>query len=44
MSVAQQESFAFETTLSGLAYLRYIKKWQEQGCQVSLYFFMFTYG
>ncbi len=36
--VAQQESFAFETTLSGLIYLRHIRKWQEQGYQVSLYF------
>jgi len=36
--VAQQQSFAFETTLSGLAYLRHIQKWQELGYQVSLYF------
>jgi predicted ABC-type ATPase len=36
--VAQQQSFAFETTLSGLAYLRHIHKWQQQGYKVSLYF------
>jgi predicted ABC-type ATPase len=32
------ESFAFETTLSGLGYLQHIRQWQEQGYQVSLYF------
>jgi predicted ABC-type ATPase len=32
------ESFAFETTLSGLNYLRHIKQWRAQGYQVSLYF------
>ena len=36
--VAQQQSFAFETTLSGLAYLRHIHKWQQQRYKVSLYF------
>ncbi|MDO9140466.1 MAG: zeta toxin family protein, partial [Methylobacter sp.] len=36
--VMHQHSFAFETTLSGLAYLRHIQYWQEQGYQVSLYF------
>ncbi len=32
------ESFAFETTLSGLSYIQHIKKWQEQGYHVSLFF------
>ena len=32
------ESFAFETTLSGLSYLRQIRQWQDQGYRVSLYF------
>ncbi len=32
------ESFAFETTLSGLGYLRHIRRWREQGYRVSLYF------
>ncbi len=32
------ESFAFETTLSGLTYIQHIKKWQEQGYHVSLFF------
>lgn len=32
------ESFAFESTLSGLGYLRQINRWQEQGYHVSLYF------
>lgn len=32
------ESFAFETTLSGLSYLRQIRQWQQQGYRVSLYF------
>ncbi len=32
------ESFAFETTLSGLSYLRHIARWQEQGYRVSLFF------
>lgn len=32
------ESFAFETTLSGLAYLRRIKQWQDQGYWVDLIF------
>ena len=36
--VVHQQSFAFETTLSGLAYLRHIKGWRNQGYQVSLYF------
>ena len=32
------DSFAFETTLSGLSYLRQIRQWQDQGYRVSLYF------
>jgi predicted ABC-type ATPase len=32
------ESFAFETTLSGLGYLKHIELWRSQGYQVSLYF------
>jgi predicted ABC-type ATPase len=36
--VQNGESFAFETTLSGLHYLVRIKQWQEQGYHVSLFF------
>lgn len=32
------ESFAFETTLSGLGYLRHIPQWRAQGYRVSLFF------
>ena len=32
------DSFAFETTLSGLSYLKHIEQWRSQGYQVSLYF------
>lgn len=32
------ESFAFETTLSGLSYLRHIRKWRGQGYLVNLFF------
>jgi predicted ABC-type ATPase len=32
------ESFAFETTLSGLAYLGHIKRWRAQAYHVSLFF------
>lgn len=32
------ENFAFETTLSGLGYLRHIRQWRAQGYRVSLYF------
>jgi predicted ABC-type ATPase len=32
------ESFAFETTLSGLSYLRHIRQWRTQGYHVSLFF------
>ena len=36
--VKQQESFAFETTLSGLGYLPRIRHWRLMGYEVSLYF------
>lgn len=32
------ESFAFETTLSGLAYVAHIRRWRAQGYHVSLFF------
>lgn len=32
------DSFAFETTLSGLAYLRHIRNWRASGYHVSLFF------
>ncbi|HSI10676.1 MAG TPA: AAA family ATPase, partial [Chthoniobacter sp.] len=32
------ESFAFETTLSGLSYLRHIAQWRAQAYRVSLFF------
>ncbi|HET8898339.1 MAG TPA: zeta toxin family protein [Rhodanobacteraceae bacterium] len=32
------ESFAFETTLAGLGYLRHIRQWRAQGYHVTLYF------
>ena len=37
-SVQRSESFAFETTLSGLGYLRHIKRWRARGYTVSLFF------
>ncbi|WP_232071618.1 zeta toxin family protein [Paraburkholderia pallida] len=37
-SARRNESFAFETTLSGLGYLRHIARWQAQGYRVSVYF------
>lgn len=36
--VARNESFAFETTLSGVAYLRHIERWRSLGYHVSLHF------
>jgi predicted ABC-type ATPase len=36
--VQQGESFAFETTLSGMNYLKHIKQWKEAGYHISLYF------
>jgi predicted ABC-type ATPase len=32
------ESFAFETTLSGLVYVAHIREWRAQGYRVSLFF------
>lgn len=36
--VRRRESFAFETTLSGLGYLRHIGAWRKSGYHVSLFF------
>jgi predicted ABC-type ATPase len=36
--VEHKESFAFETTLSGLAYLHHIQNWRSLGYHVSLFF------
>jgi len=36
--VSNRESFAFETTLSGLNYIESIKKWKKIGYEVILYF------
>ena len=35
--VARSESFAFETTLAGLVYLRRIRHWRKLGYHVSLF-------
>lgn len=35
---ARGESFALETTLSGLMYVRRIRKWRETGYHISLFF------
>ena len=35
----RRESFAFETTLSGRIYARYIRQWKEAGYRVKLIFF-----
>ena len=37
-SAERGESFAFETTLSGLGYLRQIARWRASGYYVSIYF------
>jgi len=37
-STARNESFAFETTLSGLGWLRHIRQWRKQGWHIVLYF------
>jgi predicted ABC-type ATPase len=34
----RKESFAFETTLSGLGYLRHIHAWKDAGYHVSIFF------
>ena len=36
--VSNKESFAFETTLSGLNYIDRIKKWKQAGYEIILYF------
>jgi predicted ABC-type ATPase len=36
--VTRGESFAFETTLSGLGYLRHTRQWRAEGYYVSLFF------
>lgn len=36
--VARKQSFAFETTLSGLAYARQIPRWRAEGFRVELFF------
>jgi len=36
--VRRGDSFAFETTLAGLAYVGRVKQWREQGYHVSLFF------
>ena len=37
--VRKNESFAFETTLSGKGYIKKIIEWKEQGYEIILYFF-----
>jgi len=37
-STARNENFAFETTLSGLGWLRHIRQWRKNGWRVVLYF------
>jgi len=39
-SVRRRENFALETTLSGLGYLRHIRRWRALGYRVILYFLM----
>lgn len=36
--VKLRESFAFETTLSGLSYLARFRQWRSMGYEISLYF------
>ena len=38
LCASRGDSFAIETTLSGLSYLRQIARWRAQGYKVSLYF------
>ena len=38
MCVRHRESFAFETTLSGLGYFRHIRNWRSQGYRIALFF------
>ena len=39
-ATARGESFAFETTLAGLANLRHIRDWKKSGYHISLFFLM----
>jgi predicted ABC-type ATPase len=38
--IRREQSFAFETTLAGLTYVGRIRKWQELGYHVSLFFLL----
>ncbi|MEO6718657.1 MAG: AAA family ATPase [Novosphingobium sp.] len=38
LCAARDDSFAFETTLSGVGWLSHIRQWREQGYRASLYF------
>ena len=38
LCVTRGDSFAFETTLSGLSYLRHIDDWKTRGYQIALFF------
>ena len=38
--IEREQSFAFETTLAGLTYVGRIRKWQELGYHVSLFFLL----
>ena len=38
--IRREESFAFETTLAGLTYIGRIRKWQELGYHVSMFFLL----
>ena len=38
--IEREQSFAFETTLAGLTYVGRIRKWQERGYHVSLFFLL----
>lgn len=38
LSVRSGESFSFETTLSGLSYLKHIIDWRKMGYHVSLFY------
>ena len=37
-AVTNEGSFAFETTLAGLAYVQHIRRWRESGYHVKLFF------
>jgi hypothetical protein len=42
--VRRRESFAFETTLSGLNYARHIPTWRQAGYHVKLVFLSLPFG